>query len=156
MAPNKLLSIFVLVMVFVGGYILIIDKNQNIDTEEGGIVGVDSDNNGIRDDIDQFIALRYGTNTMAVKAAQISAKASQRILMTDSSDRVASRVALEESGDAGVCAGRAFDKAGLSSTRELVESYWRTYNSPDRLEHKNKVGASAGQFERSVTNVVCE
>lgn len=119
------------------------------------LLGIDSDFNGIRDDLDIFIAAKYGGNANAVKGARISALASQNILRTDTAVRGAARLSLQESGDAGVCAGRAFRSAGLFSGPELTELYVRTYNTRERLQKHKAVGASAGQFERSVVGVVC-
>ncbi len=160
MEPKKLIPIFVVVLVLAAVYFLVFSKNETGPLDAGfkgeSLLGIDSDNNGIRDDVDQFISLRYGTNTLAVKGAQISARAYQYIMMTDPLDKVASRDAMEKSGDAGVCAGRAFRKAGLFSGDALEEIYVRTYNSSERLKHKQRVGAASGQFERSVVDVVCE
>ena len=119
------------------------------------LVGIDSNSNDIRDDIDIFIATKYGSNANALKAARISAQASQKILRVDTAVRGAARVAIQESGDAGVCAGRAFRSAGLVSVAELNELHARTYNTRERIQRHKVVSASAGQFERSAVGVAC-
>jgi hypothetical protein len=120
------------------------------------VAGVDSNGNGIRDDIDILIATKYGGNLSAVRAAELSARASQTILGTNAALRGSARAAIQESGDAGVCAGRAFRAAGLSSESELNELFARTYNTRERIEKHKIVSASAGQFERSVVGVTCQ
>src|SRR5438477_8614885 len=62
------------------------------------VAGIDTDNNGIRDDIDRFIATKYGTNATSVKAARTAARAVQRVLITDGKNKSAALVALQDSG----------------------------------------------------------
>ncbi len=119
------------------------------------LLGIDSDFNGIRDDIDIFIAAKYGSNANAVKGARIAALARQRVLQVDTAVAGAARLSMQEKGDAGVCAGRAFRSAGLSGRVELTELHARTYNTLERLQKHKVVSNSAGQFERSVVGVAC-
>ena len=119
------------------------------------VAGIDTDANGIRDDIDRFIATRYGTNATALSAARQSARARQTLLTTHSTDHTAARIALQDSSDAGSCAGRALRTVNLNSTDELREIYLRTYNTPERLAQYKSVVAAAGPFTRSYTSVVC-
>lgn len=65
------------------------------------VAGIDTDTNGIRDDIDRFIATKYGTNSTAMEAARQSAWARQKVLTTDPSNKTAARIALQDSGAAG-------------------------------------------------------
>ena len=44
------------------------------------IAGIDSNNNGIRDEIDRFIATKYGGNSNQVVAAQVSASANSGLM----------------------------------------------------------------------------
>ena len=125
------------------------------DAETETIAGIDADNNGIRDDIDIFIATRYGTDENAAEGARISARAHQKVLVTDPLQPGHARTVLEENGDAGICAGRLFRASGLSSSRELNEIYLRTYNTSERLLHHRRISAAAGSFDRSVTSAVC-
>jgi hypothetical protein len=117
--------------------------------------GIDTDGNGIRDEIDRFIATKYGLNPTALAAARQSARARQRVLTSDPSNKTAARVTLQDSGDAGICAGRAFVSAGLKPAEELQEIYLRTYNTLARLAKFKSVAGAAGQFTRSITSVVC-
>jgi hypothetical protein len=120
------------------------------------VAGIDTDANGIRDDIDRFIATRYGPSASAVAAARRSARARQRVLTTNLAIPSAARTALQDSGDAGVCSGQAFELAGFDASAELNELYLRTHNTLERLAQYKAVAASAGQFTRSVTSVVCQ
>lgn len=119
------------------------------------LAGVDTDQNGIRDDVDIFIATRYGLNQEALRAARISARAHQLSLETDPSDVINSRIVRQDSGDAGVCAGRGFRAAGLVAITELNEIYLHTYNTVERLNHHRSIGATAGLFERSINVAEC-
>jgi hypothetical protein len=120
------------------------------------LAGIDSDTNGIRDDIDILIATRYGANATATKAARASARAHQRVLTTPPGQPDAARIALQELGDAGVCAGREFRAAGLDSGDQFRELYLRVFNTRERLDHDRRIGAAAGLFERSVLAAVCQ
>jgi hypothetical protein len=119
------------------------------------VAGIDTDANGIRDDIDRFVATKYGTNPTAVKAARTSARALDGVLNADASNQTDSMAALAGSGDAGVCAGRDFRSAGLDASRELDELFLRTNNTQDRLTQRKAVIGAAGLFTRSVASVVC-
>jgi hypothetical protein len=119
------------------------------------VTGTDSDNNGVRDDIDRFIATKYGLSVNATKAASTSARARQAVLIADPTSRTAARTALQDSATAGICAGGDFEAAGLDPFRELNEIYLRTYNTPERLAHQKSIAARAGQFTKTVTGVVC-
>lgn len=148
-------ALFVLVII-ISAIWLFQQKKISSNTETEAIAGIDADGNGIRDDVDSFITTRYGTNPIALKAAEISARARNHILTTDATNKSDALAALKESGDAGVCAGRGFRKAGLNSGNELNEIYLRTYNTPERLLQYKAVSGAAGQFEQDVTLVVCE
>ncbi|MCH8050340.1 hypothetical protein IIB51_03005 [Patescibacteria group bacterium] len=146
------LAVFLILLIsFYGGRNDTETGNAGIET----IAGVDADNNGIRDDIDIFIATRYGTDANAAEGARISARGHQKVLITDPSQPDQARAVLEDNGDAGICAGRMFRASGLSSSRELNEIYLRTYNTTERLLHAQRIKAAGGLFERSVTSVVC-
>ena len=120
------------------------------------IAGIDSDNNGIRDDIDIFIATKYGTNPTAYAGAKRATKALQKILTTNPLQADQARLALQDIGDAGVCAGRAFRSVNLNSQQELNEIYLRSLSTAERLAHDRRVSAAGGLFERSVLAAVCQ
>ncbi len=120
------------------------------------VAGIDTDANGIRDDIDRFIATKYGANAVSVKAARTSARALQRLSVTDPSSKSAAVVVLQDNGDAGVCAGRDFRSAGLGASQELNELFARTLNTQARLAQYKAISASAGLFTRSVSSAVCQ
>lgn len=120
------------------------------------VVGVDADSNGIRDEIDSFIATKYGADPNQAAAAQVSARAIQNILLADSTNANAALNAMINSADAGVCAGKKFLANGIAvPEKELAEIFLRSVNTPERIAQKNAVAAKAGQFTRSVTAVVC-
>ena len=119
------------------------------------VVGVDIDGNGIRDEIDRFVATKYGANPVSLNAARISARALQLILVTDPTSKTSSVVVLQDNGDAGVCAGRGFREAKLTSSKELDEIFVRTVNTQARVTHFKSVAAKAGLLTRSASAVVC-
>lgn len=120
------------------------------------VAGIDSDSNGIRDEVDRFIATKFGANPNLVAAAQASARAVQGTLLADPTDVNAAFSAMANSADAGVCAGRQFRANGITASgQELTEIFLLSVNTPERIAQKKAVAAKAGQFTRSVTSVVC-
>lgn len=120
------------------------------------VTGIDSDSNGIRDEVDRFLATKYGSNAAKLTAARTSAAALQRTLTADTSRKSAALLALQESADAGVCAGRTFRAAGANSSRELNEIFARTINTQARIAQRKALVESAGAFVRNIESVVCQ
>lgn len=120
------------------------------------VSGIDSDSNGIRDDIDRFIATKYGTNATTLKASRTAARAVQRVLVADAKNKAAALVALQENGDAGVCAGRDFRSVVMQASTELDEIFFRTLNTPNRVAQQKAVDAMGGLFTRDVASAVCQ
>jgi hypothetical protein len=120
------------------------------------VAGIDTDKNGIRDDIDRFIATRYGANATSLKAGRTAALAWQHALTADVTTQAASRVTLQNIGDAGICAGQDFESAGMSVATELDQLYAAIFNTAARLDRLQAVEGSAGLFARSVTTANCQ
>lgn len=119
------------------------------------VVGIDTDTNGIRDDVDRLIATKYGTNADSLKAARLSARGFQAVLAADKTSQDASRTALQESARAGGCAGDGFRAAGLVASQQFNILYTATNNTPERLAHRKSVSAKAGLFTDSITSDTC-
>lgn len=120
------------------------------------LAGVDSNQNGVRDDVERFIAERYGHNQIAMKGAMESARGHQMILLANMESRDSAQAALRSSISAGVCAARVFTASGLNATEELNQTFSRTYDTPERLSYKASISAIAGVFPQSVTAIACD
>jgi len=113
-----------------------------IDNEDmtAGLKGVDANNNGIRDDIDRLIALKYSATPAMRKAAEQEAKALQKILNV--ATKTQARIAFNESGRASDCTYKNLSHATAadvklreqmsieiealtSNTKERFTAYWQ-------------------------------
>lgn len=99
------------------------------------LLGSDSDNNGIRDDIDNYIAIHF-SETGEVAAATQAARANQSVLDTDLSNQTAVRQTNQKVSRATACIYDAFDESTASAQPAAVSRDLEaiTYNTAERLE----------------------
>ena len=101
------------------------------------LLGTDADQNGIRDDIDEYIENRYSNDVDALRNMQRIAAAEQRILALDISSPDAQDeifVLSDESSKSALCLIGILDNP-IEAVRLLdVE----IYNNTDRIEHYSK------------------
>jgi hypothetical protein len=112
-----------------------------IDNEDlsAGLKGIDANNNGIRDDIDRLIALRYAQTPAMKKAAEQEARALQKNI--EATTKVQARIAGNEVSRAARCSSKVFPRgtdkdfnflekmskeieALTSNTKERYIAYW--------------------------------
>jgi hypothetical protein len=112
-----------------------------IDNEDlsAGLKGIDANNNGIRDDIDRLIALRYAQTPAMKKAAEQKARALQKNV--EAATQVQARIAGNEISRSTDCIYKVFPKsldttsdvrirlskeieALTANTRERYIAYW--------------------------------
>lgn len=77
------------------------------------VQGLDSDNNGIRDDIDEYVALHY-SGTAQVDAANQAARANQSVLMADLQDPTSIRQSNQKLSRATACIYEVFGTSASS------------------------------------------
>jgi len=108
------------------------------------VVGIDSNANGIRDDVEVQIDARYGTDPTAFAAATETAKVMQRALIISASDSAAVEAHFETSVRTASCLyqqlGRDAKKAGEIITRVHI----MTFNTPERMAQWRSVSAAIG------------
>jgi len=81
--------------------ILPLDVSIPPDPGEAGkstLEGIDSDNDGLRDDIQRYIVLNYKDKTEIQKALIQNAKASQKFLLVNNDEKLAYDITIEEFG----------------------------------------------------------
>ncbi|TRO82575.1 hypothetical protein [Trichloromonas acetexigens] len=106
--------------------------------EEGKVTltGIDSDNDGVRDDIQRFIVLNYGNNVPLVNALHGQALAQQELMVNGQADKEAALRAFERYTLAAGCSSLLEDRndalvtnrklrAQLLNTEERYEAYMR-------------------------------
>jgi len=92
------------------------------------LAGTDSDNNGIRDDVDDYINKKY-TNPKEKAAAQQMARAYQKILLVDKNDIKKVTEVDKRVGDAVICAVDTAPNKGILSDIKAV-----TLNTKQRVK----------------------
>lgn len=97
--------------------------------------GTDTDTNGIRDDIDEYIALQF-SDTEQVAAANQAAKANQAVLSTDLTSPTAVRQTNQLISRATACIYEAFGDASSDVEPAVVSRKLEaiTFNTEERLK----------------------
>ena len=96
------------------------------------LLGVDSNNNGVRDDVEIYIAQKYGKNPIQYKAMMQSAKAAQLYLEANG-DPTMSTKAMIEVDKASDCSFYAFGNDAISSEKKDDDIMDQTFNSKERF-----------------------
>ena len=119
------------------------------------VAGVDTNQNGIRDEVDRYIAQTYGAEPIKFAAAQAVAKADQLLLITPTTDINAATAAVFANADAGVCLARKFQNDRVAVIRMSDDLVLRTFNTKDRQKQLQAISFKVGQFTRSTEGVIC-
>ena len=119
------------------------------------VAGMDTNNNGIRDEVDRYIAQTYGAEPAKFAAAQALAKASQLLLVTSTIDINVATAAFYADADSGVCAVRSFPNDQNAAIRMIDDIVLQTYNTRDRQKKYQAIAFKVGQFTRSTKGVIC-
>ena len=120
------------------------------------VAGVDTDKNGIRDEIDRYIAQKYGAEKIKFVAAQALAKANQLLLITPTTDINAATAAVYANADAGVCLADKFENDPVAGSRLNKDLVLQTFNTRDRKKQVQAIAFKVGQFTRSTEGVICK
>lgn len=99
-----------------------------------GIQGPDTDDNGIRDDIDDYVEIQYSNHNEMSAVAQ-AARANQAVLSVDLSDQTETRQVNRQISHATACVYRVFGSSEASATPAIVSRDLEalTFNTADRL-----------------------
>ena len=125
------------------------------DQQDATVAGIDSDGNGIRDEVDRAIATQYGFDPIKYAAAQYSARIGQQLLLTDASNQVLAQKAMYASFDGGACLSRIFRSDPSAGLKLMHYVDALTYNTPERRAQHAKIAAATGAFSRSTGAAVC-
>ena len=120
------------------------------------VAGVDTNQNGIRDEVDRYIAQTYGEEPTKFVAAQAVAKADQLLLVTPTTDVNAATAAVYANADSGVCLADKFENDPVAATRMSNDIVLRTFNNRDRQKQFQAILTKVGQFTRSTEGVICQ
>lgn len=125
------------------------------DSANATVAGIDTDSNGVRDDLDRYIAQTYGDNPTKYAAAQLIAKSEQKVVTTNADDINAATAAITANADSGVCLSNKMGDDNAGASKLLNDIILHTYNTRERATQGQSVRATVGQFTRSVDGVNC-
>lgn len=114
------------------------------------LAGVDKDGNGIRDEIDRWIATQYGNKPGALEAIRLNARTSQKSLTSVPTTKEQALSISYLEFDLGICTGPILEKEGVNANHFFNEQFLRTYNTRNRLEVTNTINSLAGMIIRPV------
>jgi hypothetical protein len=134
-----------------------------IDNEDltSGLMGIDANNNGIRDDIDRLIAQKYSATPGLKKAAEQTARALQHTM--EATTRQQALAAGDENNRASDCVTKQL--SGQGSKDEKIEIYLAisreiealTANTRERMEkYLNSNTLMSGGYLPQVKEPVCD
>lgn len=120
------------------------------------VPGVDTNNNGIRDEVDRYIAQTYGAEPTKFVAAQALAIANQLLLITPTTDINAATAAVYANADSGVCLVGKFPNDEDAAIRMNKDMVLQTFNTTGRQKQVQAIVFKVGMFTRSTKGVICK
>jgi hypothetical protein len=118
--------------------------------KDATLAGIDSDNNGIRDEIDRWIATKFGDKPGALEPIRMVAQSDQELLLSTPINQKEALAVAYKSMDVGGCVGDKLRSEGLIANAVFNESMVRTYNTRERIDAVKKADQMAGMIVRSV------
>jgi hypothetical protein len=119
------------------------------------LTGIDSDKNGVRDDVDRQIAAMYGNNAEHYDGALRVAKSDQGFLIADG-DVAKSTQATIAAATAGFCLYSKLRDDGILANKEINKISPLTFNSAERLASYKKTVAASLEVNTPVPSVPCQ
>ena len=121
------------------------------------IEGVDVDHNGIRDEVDRWIATKYSDKPNAIHALQMVARVSQKIIARNPKTKKIALIMMNENADTTACVNKKLEKEGVNASEYFYDNYLWTYNNNARLDRFKFVSALAGPIYRDGTDpiIIC-
>lgn len=119
------------------------------------LLGVDSNGNGVRDDVERIIAAQYGTNFNRYDAAMRFAKSNQEYLLANG-DVAKSTAATSHAAIVGAC---MYDKyAGDAIQVEKVIDYLFPiiFNTPERMKAYSATSKSSTEVSTDLPDDPCK
>lgn len=122
--------------------------------KDATLQGVDTDGNGIRDELDRWIATQFGDRPGALEPIRWSVRSSQKYLTTEVNTKEQALALIYENMDVGGCIGQKLRDEGVPSGKFFNEELVRTYNTRERLDARKKLFQLAGMIMRNVDDSV--
>ncbi|MBA2549231.1 MAG: hypothetical protein H0V16_12360 [Burkholderiaceae bacterium] len=123
------------------------------------IAGIDADGDGVRDDVQRYIAENWGHSERAIRALTNIAKARQAaVIAGDSVSREEAQALAQPMLNAGSCYILAGDQA-LKDTQALQKVAYKVMNTPERFKRgrdfEYKAGHTVYPLNQASTPQIC-
>lgn len=119
------------------------------------LLGVDSNNNGVRDDVERQIASNYGTNAGQYDAVVRAAKSDQEYLIANG-DPMKSTATTSHAVVVGACMNRRFNNDAISAARASRESFAVSINTPERVAAYRATSNASTEVETDIPVNPCQ
>lgn len=124
-------------------------------TANSTLRGVDSNNNGVRDDVERQIAITYGANAAQYDGALRIAKADQDFLVANG-DPIKSTSATIAAATAGFCLYSRLANDGIAANKAIDSISPLTFNTLERMTAYRATSAASTEVSTPVPVIPCQ
>jgi hypothetical protein len=119
------------------------------------LLGVDSNNNMVRDDVERQIASAYGASADHYDAAMRSAIANQAYLSANG-DPVRSTITTSNAVIAGACASIKYGADNINGLKAIRQIFASTFNTPERMTAYRATSAASTEVSTPIPANPCQ
>lgn len=119
------------------------------------LLGVDSNNNFVRDDVERLIVAKYGANANELDGAMRAAKSDQEYLVANG-DPVKSTAATSNAVIVGACMSNKFTSEWLAASKAIDYLSPLTFNTPERISAYRATSAASTEVSTNIPANPCQ
>lgn len=119
------------------------------------LLGVDSNHNGVRDDVERQIATTYGAKANQYTAAMQVAKFNQAYLEANG-DPIKSTAATSNAAIAGACIADSFNPEWLAGSKAIDYISPLIFNTPERMAAYRATSAASTEIATNIPAHPCQ
>jgi hypothetical protein len=119
------------------------------------LLGVDSNNNGVRDDVERKIATKYGANAGQYDGALRIARSDQGFLAANG-DPTKSTAATLAAATSGFCMYSKLGNDGIAAGKAINYLSPLTFNTPERMAAYRATTAASTEVATPVPTIPCQ
>lgn len=119
------------------------------------LLGVDSNNNGVRDDVERQIAATHGGDANHYDAALRAAKSDQEYLIANG-DPVKSTAATSHAVVVGACMNRKFNHDAIAASKASRDTFALSINTPERMAAYRATIAASTEVSTQIPAAPCQ
>jgi hypothetical protein len=119
------------------------------------LLGIDVNNNGVRDDVERLIAIKYGANSNEHAAAIMSAQSDQEYL-TANGDPVKSTATTSHSVIVGACMFEKFNKDGIAASKAAHYIFPLSFNTTERMTAYRSTSVASTEVSTTIPQNPCQ